>query len=184
MDSKDRGLNTWGETKMHKIFLLILLIWMTAGATINAQEVKNLNIEKINISSDLRLEGRFDYTIYYGVLQSQKELDDIWAHLVSIKNDAHEWNRWLPMVKGDVPSPPRIDFEQYSVVWYATEGKGVSFVDTIEARDYPDKIMVKVTAVHSDYLTNELNLWKIPKVNKTVLFEEKFRSDGTTHGHY
>ena len=67
---------------------------------------------------------------------------------------------------------PEINFSKYSVIWYANRGSGASFVESIEVIGELDKVVTKIGVYYSDFGSSHLNLWKIPKTNKDVVFEE------------
>ena len=81
---------------------------------------------RIEITDKLRIRDGFVKKKYYGVIQNQKELNRIWSELYDVDNDLN-----IIFNTNDAPAP-QIDFNNYSVIWYANRGSGASFVDSIE----------------------------------------------------
>ncbi|MDH3455390.1 MAG: hypothetical protein OER90_00995 [Gemmatimonadota bacterium] len=123
----------------------------------------------ITVSLDLRLKRSFDYTEYYGVLHSQRELNALWKQLVTV-DDASDLG--VPFLGGNVPEPPTVDFTVASVLWFADRGAKASFVASLELQPVPpDTVKVIVTAFHSDFGSRGLNLWSMPRFDGSVIFE-------------
>jgi len=162
-----------GNENIMKIsFLMSIILLALLPAMLFAQTGKAVVPEIIEIPDNLRVRYGFDYTQYYGVLNSQKELNQIWRNLINIQDEIAEFNRWLPWVKGKVPPAPEIDFEQHSVIWYTNKGSGASFVESIKVFEEQQNVRVKIGLFYSDFGSSHLNLWRVSKINKEVIFEE------------
>jgi len=125
--------------------------------------------QEIELHEDWILGDSFDYSKYKGIFHNEKEFKDVWTHIVNAWKELGYSN---DKAKNN-PVMPVIDFNKYSVIWYANRGSGASFVTINEILDFKDVVQVNITLVHSDYLTRVLNLWTIPKTEKSVNFAEE-----------
>ena len=122
--------------------------------------------KKIEIPDKLRVRDSFIKNQYYGVIQNQKELKEIWSKLYDIHNDFN-------IITNTNDSPvPEIDFNHYSVIWYANRGSGASFVESIRIMEEPQDLKIKIRVFYSDFGSSHLNLWKVSKISKEIVFEE------------
>jgi len=121
---------------------------------------------KIPIDEDLSLGGSFDYSHYYGLIRSQDELDDLWSGLISAKKP------YASRLGFGLPDPPKVDFVNNSVIWFADKGAGASYVDSMLVGAYESdrKLFITFVAFHSDFSSDRLELWTIPLTGYTADF--------------
>jgi len=151
---------------MIRNLIIVLCLIFSFQAILSAQNEEVILIEKIDILDKLRIRDGFVRKKYYGVIQNQKELKKIWSKLYDVYNDLN-----IIINTNDAPVP-QIDFNNYSVIWYANRGSGASFVNSIDVIEDSDQVVVKIGIFYSDFGSSHLNLWKVPKITKEVIFEE------------
>jgi hypothetical protein len=98
-----------------------------------------------------------------GVIQSQQELEKLWSHLSSIDESDY----------AKVPPAPAINFALYSVVWFTLANTGGSSAEFSDMMEYDNAILMKVKVERSDILSTDLDLWKIPKTVKPIMYQEE-----------
>ena len=65
-----------------------ILILILVGALFSVEVyAEGTALEKIPIGKNLRLDKSFDYSTYYGVINSREELAQIWSHIVKAGDD-------------------------------------------------------------------------------------------------
>ena len=158
--------------KTTKHFIILLIILNTAVAS--AGDSKSIPFEKLNLHTDWQLKSSFNYSIHKGLFQNEGELKKVWAYMI---NAWDEQSAFWKKRQANQPVMPTIDFEKYSVIWYADRGTNASFVTLDEVLEQADFLQAKVTLVYSDFGSSHLNLWTIPKTNKTVRFVENRESE-------
>jgi hypothetical protein len=126
-----------------------------------------INIERVLIDVNLQLEKNFDYSTYFGVINSPEELAKIWSHIV--KNDSA-----LFFPSAGVSPPPKIDFNNYRVLWFADRGANASYIESLELVEdiKSGTLTAKIKVWHSDFGSRKLNLWKIKNKSKKIIFRE------------
>jgi len=170
------------QHKMKKTKLLssIILLFLFSSLTVVAEidDSKKIGIprhikaEKVEINADLRLKDKFDYSTYCGVVHSQIELNRLWSQLINIQRKFYQLN-------ARVPKPPQVDFSKHMVLWFAERGVHASFVQSLEITENEEKnsLNVIVYVFHSDFGSSNLNLWKIPKTDKEIIFKVEHKYD-------
>ncbi len=130
--------------------------------------VDSLYARPIAVDAEFRLRRGFDYSEYYGVLRSARDLERLWNQLVHVREPM------LPVIGTPRPDPPAVDFTTTAVLWFADQGARASFVESLELeRPASDTIRVAVTVFHSDFGSRRLNLWAIPRTASPLAFEVK-----------
>jgi hypothetical protein len=124
---------------------------------------------QIKIDSDLRLKDGFDYSTYYGVFRSQEGLNEIWKNMINVQKEVFLKKEIV------VPLPPRVDFGESIVLWFADRGAQASFVKSMMVlkSDQRNTLTALVEVFHSDFGSSRLNLWRIPRTDKSIVFEVK-----------
>jgi len=152
-------------TNLSLVFIgTCILVGLISPTNTHAERIA---IEIVSIDVNLRLEKNFDYSKYFGVISSNEELEDVWSHMVK-KGDSI----FFPRV--GVSPPPEIDFNIYQVLWFANRGANASYIESVDLVEdtESDTLTAKVKVWHSDFGSRELNLWKIPRVSKKIIFQE------------
>lgn len=130
-------------------------------------------LEKIPIGKNLRLDKSFDYSTYYGVINSREELAQIWSHIIKAGDD----DFFFPGM--GVPPPPEFDFKNHQALWFADRGAHASFVESAELVEDAESgaLTAAIKVWHSDFGSRKLNLWKIPRTNRKIIFRETHHYD-------
>ncbi len=171
---EEHGLQ--GVAVISSIILLFLFSSLTVVAEIDDSKkigiLRHIKAEKVEINADLRLKDRFDYSTYYGVVHSQIELNRLWSQLINIQRKFYQLN-------ARVPKPPQIDFGKHMVIWFADRGVHASFVQSLEITENEERNSLNaiVYVFHSDFGSSNLNLWKIPKTDKEIIFKVEHKYD-------
>ena len=134
--------------------------------TIQIPEI--VSFQEIGLHKDWRLGDSFDYPTDRGIFRNERELKEVWAHMV---------NAWKELgYSGDraenPPVMPVIDFNNYYVIWYSSYDSG-AFVRINEIFEFEDSVQVNMTLIKSDIIIRDLNLWTMPKSEKNVHFVEE-----------
>lgn len=151
---------------MKATILICILLAIFSPMLLFAQTNEIAIPEKIEIPNKLRIRDGFVKKKYYGVIQNQKELRKIWSKLYDV------YNKFNIIINTNNAPVPQIDFNSYSVIWYANRGSGASFVESIKVLEEPQNVKVKISIFYSDFGSSHLNLWKVSKIGKEVVFEE------------
>ena len=132
-------------------------------------EPNKILFQEANLHADWRLKESYDYSIYSGIFRTEVELKNVWKYMVN----AYDEVSGLPFPKNpNQPMMPQIDFDKYSVVWYADNGSNASFVTMNKVVEYQNLIEAHLTLFYSDFGSSHLNLWTIPKTDKKIRFVE------------
>lgn len=142
---------------------------------LNSQtNTKPIEFEIIKIDSEWRLKSNYNYSTYKGIINSESDFSKLWNSMINVYDELRgEINPNRPII-------PTVDFNNYSVIWYADKGKNASFSTATEMIEYDDHIEIHITNFYSDFGSSHLNLWKIPKTTKPVKFieESKYEERG------
>jgi|GEM_PF-4564965 len=159
---------------MRMRFLLIAIILIVSAPGVCAGEagtatgasLEKVPVEEIAGDTDLRIKEGFDYSEYYGVIRSEAEFERFWANVIDIRSG------FLKRLFGAPPERPEVDFNRYTVIWFAHRGANASFVRSIGAVRAGDggRLSVTVTAYHSDFGSDGFDLWKIPRTDGEIVF--------------
>jgi len=123
--------------------------------------------QPLNVPPELGLRALPDEDVkYYGVLQNQDQLDALWELQENIMNDLPSLLSWM------IPDSPEVDFQQNTVLWYSNRGARASFVEIKKVVETEHSLTVHIEVTHSDFGSSRLNLWRIPKTDKPVMFKE------------
>lgn len=134
-----------------------------------AGEPSEISFQKVDLHSDWRLKQSFDYSTYSGIFRTEAELQSAWRHMVN----AYDEVSGLPFPKNpNQPVMPKVDFDKYSVIWYADRGSNASFVKMNKVVEYQNLVEAYLTLFYSDFGSSHLNLWTIPKTDKEIRFVE------------
>jgi len=127
----------------------------------------HIKAEKIEIDQNLRLKDRFDYSTYFGVIRSQRELNTLWSQLINIQND------FFHNLISRIPEAPQVDFSKNMILWFADRGANASFVESLEIIEHEETNSYKaiIHVFHSDFGSSRLNLWKIPTTRKEIIIQ-------------
>ncbi|MGV7220385.1 MAG: hypothetical protein ACQ9MH_02520 [Nitrospinales bacterium] len=128
---------------------------------------ERISIERVSIDANLHLEESFDYSTYFGVINSPEGLRKIWSHIVKNENT-------LFFPNAGVSPPPKIDFNNYRVLWFADRGANASFIESVDLVEdiKSGSLTAKIKVWHSDFGSRKLNLWKIKNKSKKIIFYE------------
>lgn len=142
------------------------------GSTIDT--FKEVSFEEVELHQDWALKKSFDYSTYRGVFYNEAELKQVWADMINVWDE----HSGLPIkTNPNQPIMPIIDFEKYSVIWYADRGSRASFVTLNKVLERTDILEAHVALFYSDFGSSNLNLWTIPKTEKSVRFVESREYD-------
>jgi|TARA_Y100000310_G_scaffold90331_1_gene87612 hypothetical protein len=142
----------------------------TTPKNIDLQECDSINFENIELNPDWRLKQSFDYSRYggMGIFHNDKEFDKIFSHMINAYKEVGS--------KGErakkEPVKPIINFDEYSVIWYADRISQASFSGLSNVLECEGVIVANMTLFYSDFGSSHLNLWKIKKINKKINFIE------------
>ncbi|TSC75236.1 MAG: hypothetical protein G01um101430_559 [Parcubacteria group bacterium Gr01-1014_30] len=132
-------------------------------------EPREISFQKVDLHTDWRLKKSYDYSIYRGIFRTEAELKNIWKYMVN----AYDEVSGLPFPKNpNQPVMSEVDFDKYSVVWYADRGSNASFVTMKKMVEYQNLIEAHLALFYSDFGSSHLNLWTIPKTEKEIRFVE------------
>jgi len=151
---------------MSRNLVILLLFTFLFPTTLPAEKENVIAGLRIEIPSKLRYRDFFVKMKYYGIIQSQKELNKVWSKLY----DVYSKNNVLANTN-DAPVP-QVDFSKNSVIWYADRGSGASFVKSIDVYEEAESITITFGLFYSDFGSSHLNLWKVPRISKIVILKE------------
>src|SRR3989338_2757013 len=104
---------------------------------------KIVPFREVELHEDWGLGDSFDYSVYKGIFRDEKELKDVWVHMVNAwKESGYSGDR-----AKNLPVMPIIDFNEYSVIWYANYGSGTSLVIMNEILEFKDIVQINITLV-------------------------------------
>jgi hypothetical protein len=129
--------------------------------------------QTIGFNSAWQLDSSYNYSQYRGIFYTQAELKNVWKYMANAYGSGS-----AAQSQGGEPVMPQIDFSKYSVIWYAVRGSNASAVTVNKVVETTDTIEVYATLLYSDYGSNGLNLWTVPKTDKPVRFIETPESNG------
>ncbi len=160
------------------VIIFLLVLYVTAlfpvywGTPVNAVS-SGTALGKIEIDRNLRLDKRFDYSTYYGVIDSREELEKIWSHMIQADDNTF----FFPGL--GVPPPPKVDFGKYQALWFADRGAHASFVESAKLEEDPKtgSLTAVIKVWHSDFGSSKLNLWQIQRTRKKITFRETHHYD-------
>lgn len=138
------------------------------GLTIQGQcstvfaEQSTVTAEMIPVPMHMQVKEEFIRDTYRGIIQSQLEFARLWEQLEN----------------SDSALMPDIDFNKYSLIWFVPIGARASSVQSIVIVKQPQRTVIKVDLIQSDYFSHALFLWRVPKIEKNVVFEESKELDG------
>lgn len=131
---------------------------------------ESINFSRLPIETPYRLEKSFKPDPYFGVIQSRKQLEILWSHLV------HAEDEGFITLHGS-PEMPEMDFSRYALFWFADQGAQASYTDLKSLNSHADGWTATVEVVHSDFGSRRLNLWRIPIPDGPVAIQEKHLYD-------
>ena len=115
-----------------------------------------------NVQADTRLKDSFPYSElgHSGVINQQ-------AELLSLSIFVFTYDAEYKIIQNPTLFDPTA-----TLIWYADKGVNASFSSMTKVLEYENLIEVYITSFHSDFGSNAINFWQIPKTDKPARFVE------------
>lgn len=156
---------------------IVFLLLLVPGGLLSAQTpftppetvtgAHTITVQPLNVPPELGMRELPDEDVkYYGVLQNQDQLDALWELQENVMDDLPPLLSWM------IPDPIQVDFPHHTVLWYSNRGARASFVELKNVTESEHALTVHIEVTHSDFGSARLNLWRILKTDKPVMFKE------------
>jgi len=152
---------------------LMLAVWAGFATAVHSAPpsagVESLPFEAVNVPPELGLRPLPEEEVHYsGIARTRARFLELWNLQENVMSDFPRLLNWL------IPDPPDIDFNRYSVLWFSNRGERASFVELekIVHAEEGDALEAHIKVVYSDFASKKLNLWRIPKTHRPVVFKE------------
>lgn len=146
-----------------------LLLAASGQAGPPPRQTESLPFELLDIPPEIGLRALPEEEVHYsGAVRTREQFLELWNLQENVMSDFPRLFNWL------IPDPPGIDFNRYTVLWFSNRGAGASFVELqkIVHAGEGDALEAHIKVVYSDFVSKKLNLWRIPKTSRPIVFKE------------